>query len=285
LLRLHPWRSTWRLLEDALASIRAKPLATLQQEMHDLAKQGLLCAEDMLVLHVLLFFSEEDKLAYAGAVLGYAEMPRTQIFNAIVAGQEPPAGSTLPSAELFLTQQGQRILQCPYPLWPREERFNVYQNMVLNCVASAVVTGGASRKEKTSFADDSFGLCAAFGEHGTRGRHSDPAIGGGTLPVQQDANGAWVVDTTPVEQAFDQLYHGLVKLQGDVQQLQQVKQVTDVKALADALTAQLTTQKEKLGVARGALSRAVQRKSRGAAEGPKKFQGRARAGERQSGFQ
>jgi len=198
-LRLRPWRLKWQEVEQMLSGASARTQDQLRHEMLDAAKLRLITADDAQVLHWLLYLSDQQRLTVAATLLRKRGASRMQALN-VLATQVGDRDS----ADAFITQFGEKLLQLPVPIWPLDDSFSAQQALLFDTFEHApdLTAGDADHQ------DDTFARCF---------RILNETTGGGHLPVEQTPDGRWVADCTQLEAAckaaFDQAFGSLRSLE------------------------------------------------------------------------
>ncbi len=263
-------REPWQTAIENAAAERTDISLQTQLEQRELfvalAKAHALTPEDTMALTYSLYGSAETAKIYAHLVMRKTGLARIVAHNFFVASQRT-------DAQAFGHAEGALLLTLPLPLFPPMPEFAAQTATLLREYSLWYTQhGGGSPQVASGGGSPQF--------HSTqyaRGSHTGDAYGGGTLALQQDGQGAWVVDTTPIEHAFDALWQQVQGLKEETAKLAVIKHTTEAKTIADAIVARLSSVSEGLGKARGAARFAA------TGRGGRPGRGRGRGG-RSAGF-
>ena len=163
----------------------------------------------------------------------------------------------------LVSAYGSRILEMLFPLFPSTADFAHLNTRLLQSWSAGAATGGGGH-------DNDHDLCARM--------FRDDPHGAGHLPVVQH-EGNWVVDTTPVEAAFDNLWQQVGRLSDEVRRLHETKTIGDVKPIADAILARITELRDTVSKVRNTTrslqpTRGTGNRGRGGARGGRGSRGR-----------
>ena len=253
-------REPWRLgVENAQAERDAMAKSTQlgQQKLFlELVKAKQVGAQDVMVATYLLYGKPEAQRFYAGVILAKPEAERVRAHNYFVA-------ANVEDPESFIAQNGSILANLPVPLFPPVAECSAYNTALCRefkeyLQAGGGASGGGRNGRKFS---------TALQARGGGGESVSETAGGSAFPVQQNAQGQWVVDVTPIEDAFRNVYAELNKLADDVKTIKDIKELPRVNS-------QIETLRTKLGAARSTFRTATRSNGRYRGRG----RGRARGG-------
>jgi hypothetical protein len=206
LRRLHPWRAESEAARDKWSMQAAKEVETIQAVFLAQCEAFQVVPEDMILIYYLLYATEEEKRAYAWAVMHEGPMERLRAHNWAVAEKGEATKAK------FLTTNGAAIAKLTLPLFPTIPEFGTLNTLVLRSVDG--VSGG-------SFAET---RCAAFKQapstkSGVQAKGKELVGGEFYVPVLKNADGVSYVELTVVEETVSLLQRQVAELHSDVQQL------------------------------------------------------------------
>lgn len=198
---LEPW---WKEVEHARSRLKYH---TDQHSSDDrrkrfiaLAKDAQLTMTEALMGTYLIFGSATSQSVLANLCCFELPEDRIRLHNVYVADNTRGG---------FMDQYGKTILALDFPLFPPVEELEALNLRLLREFAHTA-SGGAPSRPPSLFRSAVTGV-------------NERIDGGGSLPVVQDANGTYCIDTTQIEQAFQQVFEHTTWLNNQVMQLQQEK--------------------------------------------------------------
>ncbi len=261
--QLEPWRVLQQRLARERTVVATTPLEKLQLHFIALAKDRQLTTDEVMTATYTLFGSPESLTQYSAMVISRRGHDRVVAHNAFVM-------ESLDAA--LLTAYGHRILKMPYPLFPSTPDFAHLNTRLLQSWSAEDGEAIGGESPKASDCSDMF-------------RTVSQAEGAGTtLPVVQDASGAFVVDVTIVETAFDGLYRHLHQLSDELNTQKNAAEAgktstnAELKTLWERLRTQLAATKRDLGATQRTVHTAF-----GTSRQSGRGQGRGRGGGRGHG--
>lgn len=196
-LRIEPWRATWELLANAASGLSEPKSEELIAEWAELAKAGSIAQDEAMILHIILILDDEARRTFAAGILRLRGMQRTQLFNFLAASTATEGVDTT----RFIDERGDRILQMPWPLWPKQKAFA----SLLTAEFVAMTAQGGSSTERPLFRSND-GMSERFGGFGNTGNSKKPegaatatAQGAGYVPVGTLPDGSTAADVTRLE--------------------------------------------------------------------------------------
>jgi hypothetical protein len=198
-------REPWRLDLDNAAEERldvAKQTQAEQQALFlSLAKAKGLTGDDVMAMTYALYGNREAMGFYAHVIMRKTGLARVKAHNMYVASARPDAAS-------FQHADGALLVHLPVPLFPPTAEFAGLTATLLREYSLWLESAGIPRGGEGS----ARGFTSAL--YATRRATVE---GGGTLPVVPSTDGqGWVVDVTPVEEAFHSVFTTLNALATEV---------------------------------------------------------------------
>ena len=183
LLRIRPWRQKLLEIEADLHQLATLDVATLRSEYLEAAKAAQITPEESLLLQTVLFFNPVEQLQVCGSILRKRGLPRMQSFNVLAStrGAAPDA---------FIAERGEQLLTLALPIFPREKEFTSLNTQIFLLQEKPLGGTSPTGPHKTLF----------FRVNTAEARVNSKIEGGGMLPVTQQSDGSWGVDTAPLEQ-------------------------------------------------------------------------------------
>lgn len=198
---LEPW---WKDVEHARTRLAyhkdQHSLDDRRKRFIALAKDGQLTMTEALMGTYLIFGDTTAQSVLANLCCFELPEDRIRLHNVFVA--DATRGG-------FMEQYGKTILALDFPLFPPVEDLEALNLRLLREFAQTA-SGGAPSRPPSLFRAAVSGV-------------NERIDGGGSLPVLQDVNGTYCVDTTQIEQAFQQVFEQTTWLNNQVVQLQQEK--------------------------------------------------------------
>ena len=247
-------RETFRLAAENAQAERAAVAKVSTEELQAtfmaLAKAKALTPTDVLQAGYALYANPPATHYYAHTLLHKDHAERVRQHNWYVA-------SAVANSDAFLLAYGALIMTLPVPLFPASPCFQALNIQLLREYQAWLNTHGAHGAGHPQ-ANTPFRTTVYAGDEPT---------GGGTLAVQQQADGTWGVDVTAVEQAFNACWEKLLRLSDEVKRLHTASSLSDAKTIAEAVLAKLEDAKHGFGRAKGVAMRGGRGNGRGRARG------------------
>jgi len=189
------WRATSEKISADIDGIRRQTLEEQRDTFLDLAKNGMLSAEDALLGTYIFWGTPDDLHVLRGLLLQNRGAARLRAHNFFVAQHRE---------ESFLATHGEQLMKLRYPLFPAAKGFAALNERVLH-EASREGTGGSDGKRH---------------EHMAKIFATPDGVGGGYAPIGQLSDGAWYTDVSALEKANGELRRQVKGLENKVQRLQ-----------------------------------------------------------------
>ena len=189
------WRATSEKIAADIDAIRRQTVEEQRDTFLDLAKNGLLSAEDALLGTYLFWGTADDQHVLRGLLLQHRGLTRLRAHNFFVAQHRE---------EAFLAAHGEQLMGMQYPLFPAVKGFAALNARVLHEASQGTGGDEAQRHHR---------MAKIFAT-------SDGA-GGGYAPIGQLSDGAWYTDVTTLEKANGDLRRQIKGLELKVQRLQE----------------------------------------------------------------
>jgi len=177
----------WRVKLAKQKSVRqaqtSRPIGDLQDLFVDLVKNQALVIHDCLVLSVLLYGSEEDRLHLAATIMANPLNERERYTSTNLVRAE------LLYSSAFLQAHGDNLMVMPVPILPDKRLAAMNQQNLARTQEWAAPTGGVP----TGGDDSDLFPCFA---------HKREVTGGGSLPIITRPDGQQALDTTELEGAL-----------------------------------------------------------------------------------
>jgi len=232
---VEPWRNAAEKADNIVKGIKRQSIEEQKELFLDMAKNAMLTEQEVLFGQYLFYGDTADVHLLRGLLLAARGADRIRIHNFVVASARE---------ESFLRMHGEALQGLAFPLFPAARVFAALNEKLL---VEVVPCGGRAPKAAGGTAKQRPSVYAARTD----------VDGGGALPVVPADNGSWVVDTTPIENAFGEIFSTLNAL-GE-----------EVRALKDAAHCQ-----DRLSELRGRITEARNTIRRAAGSRGRAYQGR-----------
>lgn len=201
-----PWRVELQKMMRTRASSEEIEWSTIQSAFVDMAKSGLISANEAVLASYLLFGTESDRKFIGHCLTTLAANDQLRAHNWYVA-------SSL--GEQFMLANGPRILRLSDPLFPPVDSL---RSLNLKLLAESDSSKGGAPRKSHLYRNDS----------PDRTRHE----GAGVLPVTVAPDGSAFVDVTNIEQAFSRVFESIQAMHQQVLQLRETPPTNLLECLA-----------------------------------------------------